>query len=189
MTTAAASVPVFALLGLTVACGGTQKKAAATPFTPEDGVLFDQSLDTVEDPPVSTEGTGLVGEFERRVIRSDFITVVELTSLHTGSGTDRRVAYRLVGNTSEAIKGRPPREVTLRVEEVARGFRTIRQAEDQLMERPYILYAKWQQNVETGELRLRWHLSLDTPQVREKARTALRRNTNAPDLAVEVLSD
>lgn len=152
---------VCALLG----CAGSGSTVPVVEFAPEDELLFDDSVDLVDKPAI-VEGEWR-GDFERRVTRADVIAVVRIQSL--SSDEDRRGSgYRLTARVIEVIKGESNRELILRVRDDEPGFRSVRVNEDRLLRDSFVAFVKWQRDPESERFMPRWHLSPDSPAVRDK---------------------
>lgn len=152
---------VCALLG----CARGSSSIPTVEFAAEDEFLFDNSVDFVDKPAiVESEWRG---EFERRVTRADIIAGVKIESL--SSDEDRRGAtYRLTARVADRLKGRSVRELVLRVHDDEPGFQRVRVNEDRLLRDPFIAFIKWENDPESDQPVPRWHLSPDSPAVRDK---------------------
>ncbi len=156
------------MMGVVCALSGCAKGPPAVStveFTAEDERVFDNSVDLVDKPAiVESEWRG---GFERRVTRADVIAAVKVEAL--SADEDRRGAgYRLTVRVVDRLKGRSARELVLRVQDDELGFRTVRANEDRLLRDPFIVFIKWQSDPEFDGPVARWHLSPDSPEVRDK---------------------
>ena len=169
-----------ALLG----CAGGSSTAPTVEFAREDELLFDNSVDLVDKPAiVESEWRG---EFERRVTRADLIAAVKIESLSSDEDL-RGSGYRLTAKVIERLKGESGRELVLRVHDDEPGFRGVRVNEDRLLRDSFVAFIRWKNNPEFEELVPRWHLSPDTPAVRDKVAFFLSPSSRDSRTQVEVL--
>ncbi|MDH3625225.1 MAG: hypothetical protein OES69_05305 [Myxococcales bacterium] len=152
---------VCALLG----CARGSSTVPTVEFAAEDEFLFDNSVDLVDKPAiVESEWRG---KFERRVTRADVIAVIKIESL--SSDEDRRgSSYRLTARVIDGLKGRSNRELILRAHDDEPGFQSVRVNEDRLLRDPFVAFVKWKNDAEADQPLPRWHLSPDSPEVRDK---------------------
>lgn len=173
--------------GVVCALLGCAKGSSAVPtveFAAEDELLFDNSIDLVDKPAiVESEWRG---GFERRVTRADIIAGVKIESL--SSDEDRRgSSYRLTAKVIDRLKGRSSRELVLRVQDDEPGFQSVRINEDRLLRDPFVAFIKWQSHPESDQPVARWHLSPDSPEVRDKVVFFLNPPSRENQTQVEVL--
>ncbi|MEM7137293.1 MAG: hypothetical protein AAF500_11975 [Myxococcota bacterium] len=173
------------VLGVLVACGSSAANQASVEFTPKDNLAFDDAVDVI-DRPVIVESEWQ-GQFERRVTHADFIGSVRVESISVDQ--DRRGAgYRLVARVVETLLGRAPRELALEVHDDQPGFESVRMYEDDLLGGRFIVFVKWQAQADSREVLPRWHLSPDSPGVRDKVRFFLNPGASDGRTEVEVLA-
>ncbi|MDH3201492.1 MAG: hypothetical protein OEM15_11425 [Myxococcales bacterium] len=171
---------VCALLG----CATGSSTVSTVEFAAEDRFLFDNAVDLVDKPAiVESEWRG---EFERRVIRADIIAVIKIESL--SSDEDRRgSSYRLTARVIDRLKGHSARELILRAHDDQPGFQSVRVNEDRLLRDPFVAFIKWENDAEAELPVPRWHLSPDSPAVRDKVAFFLSPPSGDDRTRVEVL--
>jgi len=167
-----------------VGCAGASPHAPTTEFLPSDAWLFDNAVDIVE-APVIVEGEWS-GTFERRVGRADLIAGVRVDSLSSDL-VQRRSAYRITVRVEDRLKGSSSEEIVLRVQDDEPGYRSVRANEEWLLHRPSVAFIKWKTDSGSPEPIARWHLSPDSPAVRDKIDFLLRQPAKDPHTEVEVL--
>ncbi len=145
--------------------------------------MFDRTVDLVAEPPI-VEGEWSV--FDYRVARADLVASVRVQSLHSEM-VRRREAYRLVVKVKERLKGESSRELELRVSDEEPGYRSVALYEDRLLHEPFIAFVKWEVVPESSTPVAHWHLSPDSPAVRDKIDYGLRSPAPDPHTEVEVL--
>ncbi len=165
-------------------CAGASPNVPASAFRPSDAALFDNAVDRVE-APVIVEGEWS-GAFERRVGRADLIAVVRVDSLSSDL-VKRRSAYRLTVRVKEYITGSSTKELVLRVRDDEPGYRSVRVNEDWLLRNSCVAFIKWEADSESPELTAHWHLSPDSPAVRDKIDFFLRQPARDAHTEVEVI--
>lgn len=178
-------VLVACVVCASLGCGGASTTAPTTDFAPEDDLLFDNSIDFVDRPAiVESEWRG---QFERRVTRANIIAVVMIQSL--SSVQDRQGAgYRLTAKVTELLKGASDREIVLRTHDGEPGFRRVQVNENRLLRDPFVAFIRWENDPEFEELVPRWHLSPDSPGVRDKVTFFLSPPPGDDRTQVEVLA-
>ena len=155
------------VLCLLVGCAGGSSNAGHVEFMPEDEWTFDNAVDLIDKPAIVE--SEWQGQFERRVTRADFIGVVRVDSISVDE--DREGAgYRLTAKVIDTWEGRAPRELVLRVHDDEPGFRTVSLYENRLLGSRFVAFVKWQPDPDSNEEIPRWHLSPDSPGVRDKVR-------------------
>jgi hypothetical protein len=169
-----AMIAVVASLGL--GCAGGASNTPTTPFRASDAELFDNAVDLVATPAV-IEGAWS-GAFERRVTRADVVAAVRTQSL-SEELVRRRGAYRIEMEVSEWLKGSSSRELVLRVSDEEAGYRSVQVNEDRLLHDSFVAFVKWEKR-RGGEPEAHWHLSPDSPGVREKVDHVLQRRPHGP---------
>jgi hypothetical protein len=165
-------------------CAGASSNAPATDFVASDAPLFDHAVDLVE-APVIVEGQWS-GSFERRVGRADLIAVVQVESLSSDL-VKRRSAYRISVRVRERFKGTSSNEITLRVRDDEPGHQSVRVNEERLLHDPFVAFVKWESEAGSSELTAHWHLSPDSPAVRDKIEFFLRQPVRDSHTEVEVV--
>ncbi|MGB8222542.1 MAG: hypothetical protein WCF10_08135 [Polyangiales bacterium] len=166
-----------------IGCASTSSNVPSSDFRSTDVALFDDAIDLV-DAPVIVEGQW-TGGFERRVSRADLIAAVHVGSLSSDL-VKRRSAYRLNVKVGERLKGSSSHEIVLRVRDDDPGYESIRVNEDRLLSHPWIAFVKWEADSKSPELIAHWHLSPDSPAVRDKVDFLLRHPTTGPSIQHDV---
>jgi hypothetical protein len=167
-----------------LACAGGSSIAPTVEFAREDESLFDNSVDLVAKPAiVESEWRG---EFELRVTRADLIAVVKIESLSSDEDL-RGSGYRLTAKVIERLKGESGRELVLRAHDDEPGFRSVRVNEDRLLRDSFVAFIRWKNDPESEQIVPRWHLSPDTPAVRDKVAFFLNPSSGDSRTQVEVL--
>jgi hypothetical protein len=184
-----AKVPIVRVLIAAIACwgiigcAGAASNVTLTAFRASDVSLFDNAVDLVASP-VIVEGES--GAFADRVGRADLIASIRLQSLHSEL-IKRRSAYRLTVKVKDWLKGASTKELELRVADDEPGYRSVEVNEDRLLHDAFIAFVKWEAEPGSSELIAHWHLSPDSPAVREKIDYVLRRPATEPQTEVEVV--
>jgi hypothetical protein len=169
-----ASFVLFA--ALTHGCATARSSAAAVttrPFTPELAPLFDDAADFIED--VDALGGRVAADWRRQVrglaLESDLIVAVRVETVTLGDDNSSSSAFRLTAAaTRDPIQGTLPadRRIDLRVTEGEVGFNAIRQNEQRLQSRSFLLFARWYDD--DGTTRAHWHLSPETDALTRRVR-------------------
>ena len=179
------SIP--SLLVLTIAaCGGgaAEQARTVTPFTAEHELMFENGLDLVRDPEV-LEGPWLdtwEEELDARVTMADAVLLVTVATIRQDTDLDRRETFRLIVRVDERYLGEVDDELTLVVREGDRGYGSIETNQARMLDQQLIVFIKWQQDEETGDIRARWHLAQATSQIAARVRGLLlrRRDVGQP---------
>lgn len=154
-----------------------------TEYRASDAALFDNSVDLVAEP-VIVEGE--YGAFERRVARADLVASIRVQSLHS-EFVKRRAAYRLTVKVKDRLKGSSTKEIELRVTDDEPGHRSVELNEDRLLHDSFVAFIKWEAQPGVLDPLAHWHLSPDTPAVRDKIDYVLRRPPPDPHTEVDVV--
>ena len=155
----------IAAVGVAIGCARGGSESSTVDLTPEDESAFDNGVDFVERPAiVESEWRGA---FERRVTGSDAIAVIEVEALNWDEDF-RGGGYRITGKVTDRVKGSVGREIVLRVRDGERGYRSVQAYEDRLLGSSFVVFVKWMRDPDSGSAVPRWHLSPDSPHVRDK---------------------
>ena len=164
------------LAGLSGGCASTRTNVTGMttrPFTPDLGQYFDDAADFIED--VDALGGRVAADWRRQVSglarESDLIVAVRVETVTLGDDNSTTRAYRLTAAaTRDPIVGTLPsdRRIDLRVTEGEVGFNAIRQNEQRLQTRTYLLFARWYDD--DGTARAHWHLSPETDALTRRVR-------------------
>ena len=149
----------------------------SSPFTEQDGRLFDDSVDYAEN--VQDLGGRVASQWRRQVDGlsrgADLIALVRVETVNSGHETNGASLYRLDAVvTGAALKGQLPadRRVELRVSEGATGFNQVRGNESRLQSAVYVLWARWYRDADNS-VRAHWHLSPNNPQLIARVHDAI----------------
>lgn len=163
------------LAALSTGCASASNGPAITVrgFTPELGRYFDDSADFIED--VDALGGRVASDWRRQVrglaAESDLIVAVRVETVTLGDDNATSRAFRLTAVASrDPITGVLPadRRVDLRVTEGENGFNGVRQNEQRLQARTFLLFVRWYE--EDGIRRAHWHLSPETDALTRRVR-------------------
>ncbi len=164
------------LAALSGGCASTRSNVTGMttrPFTPDLGQYFDDAADFIED--VDALGGRVAADWRRQVsglaTESDLIVAVRIETVTLGDDNSTTRAYRLTAAaTRDPIVGTLPsdRRIDLRVTEGEVGFNAIRQNEQRLQTRTYLLFARWYDD--DGTARAHWHLSPETDALTRRVR-------------------
>lgn len=163
------------LAALSTGCASTSNAPSITVrgFTPELARYFDDSADFIED--VDALGGRVASDWRRQVrglsAESDLIVAVRIETVTLGDDNATSRAYRLTAVAArEPLLGTlpPDRHVDLRVTEGENGFNGVRQNEQRLQARTFLLFVRWYE--EDGVRRAHWHLSPETEALTRRVR-------------------
>lgn len=158
-----ALVLIASLLVWAAGCATTGTRnvmSPSSPFTDDDGALFDDGVDMVGYP------AGLSGRWaddwisglRNRTERSDLIAELTVTTVRTDTSPEQRVTHWLVADVGDDLKGTYEGELGLASSSDELGFESVDRARTGLLEKqPLILFAKWVKD-DAGTVRARWHL-------------------------------
>lgn len=154
-----------------------------TAFLPSDALLFDHSVDFVENPVIVE---GWRGEFARRVDRADLVAAVRVMS-SVAEVVKRSSALRITVRVDERFKGDSGRDIELRVGDDQPSYSTVEDSERRILRDPWVVFIKWETVDGLPNPVPRWHLSPDTPEVRAKINYLLSAPPPDPNTEVEVI--
>jgi hypothetical protein len=166
----AAALGVFALF-LGSGCATTGAAGAgvrpSSPFTPEDGHLFEDGVDLVGNPEALSGkwAEDWSNEMRDRVVRSDFIARVTVNTLRSDVDPQQHTTHWLISNVDEVLTGKlSTRELAFASSDETPGFGGIERERDNILHRPMLVLGKWAE-LENGEVRPHWHMALASNQV------------------------
>jgi hypothetical protein len=173
------SVTCAAALALVcAACGGSQSNAIVPgAFTPEHALLFDDGVDLIEDPE-ALQGRWKADfdrELDQRAEEADVVVSGVVSTVRVEQDPELRSTYHLLFRVDSALKGEPQKsELQLSAREGARGYGSVVQHRDRILERPLVAFVRYAAG-ENGALIPHFHLSAPSPTVT----TALQRREAA----------
>ena len=163
---------------LSTACGGSSEDVVqGAPLTAEEQVFFENGVDFVADPE-ALEGQWRQDwstELDQRIRRSDVVAYVKVSTLRTDVDLDRRTTFRLFVDEERELLGEVPAELMLRSKEGDRGYGTLRNNEQRLLNGRFVLFLKWELPEGASELVPRWHLSPNVEAVAQRVEYLLER--------------
>jgi hypothetical protein len=185
---AAALVIVNMVVNIT-ACGGAGAANGVhptSPFTADDGNLFEDAVEFVSDP------NSLTGrwrddwdrDLKGRVDRSDLIALVTISALQTQIDPQQRTTFRLSAQIENKMKGKAPDDLTLVVAEDAPGYASIDAGRQRLLSEHFIVFVKWYAKPD-GTVSSHWHLSIASADVAGRVHGELNRNEPPKSTVIE----
>lgn len=172
--------PLLALVVALAACASTSPTGVmrpTAPFSAELARYFDDAVDYIENP--EELGGRLASDWRNQIDRlsrdSDLIVPVRIETVSEGVEASAAASYTLTAAAAGPIvKGELPRDqrISLRVSEGATGFQTVRNNITRVQSREFLLFARFHTD-EEGTVRPRWHLSPNTPRLRERVRDSI----------------
>jgi hypothetical protein len=146
--------------GLTLnACGGAAKQTKVTPTTPEQERVFEHGVDFVATLE-GLEGRWREGwdrDLYERVGGADYIGVVHIDAVLTGTDPEQRITHRLGTRIKRSLHG-DTKELQLRVREGQPGFGSVHDNLQRIQARDFVAYVKWYVDSD-GERAAHFHLS------------------------------
>jgi hypothetical protein len=104
-------------------------------------------------------------EMRERVVRSDFVARVTVTTLRSDVDPQQHHTHWLVANVDEVLKGKlSTKELAFAAPEDSAGFAGIERERDNILHRPMLVLGKWAE-LDSGEVRPHWHMALASDQV------------------------
>jgi hypothetical protein len=158
--------------------GGAPAEVVGSPLTAEDIQYFEDGIDLVADPE-SLEGEWRrqwSTELDQRVQRADVVAYVRVRTVRTDTDLDRRTTYRIQVESERDLVGTLPADgVELRSREGEVGFGTIDGNEQRILDRPFVLFLKWDRPTGAATATPRFHLSPFVEQVTTRTEYLLER--------------